>query len=336
MPPRDLKRYQDYLKEPQQYGEAQLRGGAQAWLRRNARTAAAFQAALAAGCSVAEAERLVLQEAKAWHPDISQGDIAAIPLQTQVRARNTHTHTHTKRTRFGTLSKWFPFVFFLLLIALFVPLVQTSPPTAELTCLLHLRFACLRARQVVQFDARAPETSVLPLAPLAPSLPAPRVLDSPRTQADGVQAANQLLFAASGALPFKPNLEILDNGNNGNNRNHGGGSGVRVLQLTDGSDWSAASSSSSSTGGGGGEAAAPPGARAVALSGGKGGHARSVGAPAVYDKLGLVLDEQLPGLRSEAAYPWQVLWGTHPETGREQVHRRRRSRNNNNNNTNSK
>ena len=113
MPPRDLKRYQDYLKEPQQYGEAQLRGGAQAWLRRNARTAAAFQAALAAGCSVAEAERLVLQEAKAWHPDISQGDISAIPLQTQVRARNTHTHTQSahvlERCRNGFHSCFFFF-----------------------------------------------------------------------------------------------------------------------------------------------------------------------------------------------------------------------------------
>jgi hypothetical protein len=84
MLPRDLKKYQDFLKEPQQYGEPQLRGGARDWLQRNAQTAAAFQTALASGMTVAEAEQAVLQQAQSWHLDISQGDIAAIPLQTQV------------------------------------------------------------------------------------------------------------------------------------------------------------------------------------------------------------------------------------------------------------
>jgi len=84
MQPRDLKKYQDFLKEPQQYGEPHLRSGAKTWLQRNEDTKLAFQKALAAGLAVPEAEQAVLQEAKTWHWDISQGDIAAIPLQSQV------------------------------------------------------------------------------------------------------------------------------------------------------------------------------------------------------------------------------------------------------------
>lgn len=85
MQPKDLKKYQDFLKEPFQYGEPHLRSGAKSWLKRNEDTKLAFQKALAQGLSVPEAEQAVLQEAKTWHWDISQGDIAAIPLQSQVR-----------------------------------------------------------------------------------------------------------------------------------------------------------------------------------------------------------------------------------------------------------
>jgi hypothetical protein len=149
---------------------------------------------------------------------------------------------------------------------------------------------------MVQFDARAPETArLLPLAPLAPPLPAPHVLDSPRTQLAAAAAANQLLLAASGASPFAP----LGGGRDG---------GRGVLQLADGAH-------------GAGAGAAAQGGLTVALSGGPASAPR---AEAVVDGLGVLLDAQLPGLRSDAAYPWQVLTGTHPETGRAQVRGRRR------------
>jgi len=146
------------------------------------------------------------------------------------------------------------------------------------------------------------------MLPLASSLPVPRVLDTPRTQLEAVDTANQALLVGSGALPFSPDGEDGPNsvaggggGAIGGIQNDSNGNPAQVLQLTDGS-----------TKGGGASTT-------LALSGGP----LRRGAPNAHvaerDGLGLVLDEQLPGLRSLAAYPWQVLEGKHPQTGRMQV-----------------
>lgn len=145
----------------------------------------------------------------------------------------------------------------------------------------------------------------MPTLPLAPSLPVPRVLDTPRTQLEAVEAANQALLVGSGALPFSPDGVDGPNSVRGGaivgSRNDSHGNNAQGLQLTDGS-----------TKGGGASTT-------LALSGGPMRHGAPDAHVAERDGLGLVLDEQLPGLRSLAAYPWQVLEGKHPQTGRTQV-----------------
>jgi hypothetical protein len=178
--------------------------------------------------------------------------------------------------------------------------------------------------QMLQLDSRSPESAVLvPMLPLASSLPVPRVLDTPRTQLEAVTAANQALLVGSGVLPFSPEGE--EDGVNsaggeaivGVHSGSTGSNGAQVLQLTDGSALQGGGLTTINLSGG---PVRQPSHSSSNHSSGGGGASGSAHA-AERDGLGLVLDEQLPGLRSLAAYPWQVLEGKHPQTGRMQVRR---------------
>jgi hypothetical protein len=294
---KDRRKYDAFMREPKGWGQVGVREGSLSWEERDRNTKQALRQALRQGKSVVEAEQLVLTQMGTWHDDVAHGDISAIPLA------SSHV----------------------------VGLEKSATSFA-------LSSSSSSGQQKGGGDDDGTNRLLAAQQPYATPLVHPHVLDSPRTLAQKVEAANNVLLAGgavdvngkfvSGEKLEQKRARLSALGLDPNDANKGGvggggcgASGTSLLTSDIGGSSSGpmvaiqagggSSSSSSSTSRNSVSLALPPPSSSSppppSLVPSMCRQMREEAAPVVLDGLGVALDAQLPGLRADAAYPWQRL-----------------------------